>query len=158
MTTPSIIELLPSNILYLEADGSNWAIFIMRFHEAMQAIRRWPYFEGTIPCPSPKNPAKVLDDERKSIEDWEFEDLAMWYLLSQHLPDSVAIRLQSLTIAKARWDCLVSEFTMQSVYVQNNLEKAFFNMACTKGKDVRSFLTALHYKCEELAAVGVRIT
>jgi hypothetical protein len=124
----------------------------------MQVARRWPYFEGTIPCPSPKNPAKVLDDERKAIDDWEFEDLAACYLLSQRLPDSIAIHLQSLTTAKARWDCLVFNFTAQSVYTQNNLKEAFFSMACTKGEDVRAFLTALHCKHEELAAAGVRIT
>ena len=48
----------------------------------MQVARRWPYFEGTIPCPSPKDPVKVSDDERKALDDWKFEDLAMWYLLS----------------------------------------------------------------------------
>jgi len=158
MTTPSTIQQLPSNIPCLEADGSNWAIFIMRFREAMQAIRRWPYFEGTIPCPSPKNPTKVPDDERKNIADWEFEDLAARYLLSQRLPDSIAIRLQSLTTAKSWWDRLIFKFTAQSVYVQNDLEEAFFNMACTKGEDIQVFLTALRCKHEELAAVGVRIT
>ena len=81
MTTPSTIHQLPSNIPCLKADGSNWAIFILHFHKAMQVTQRWPYFEGTIPCPSPKNPNKVPDDERKSIEDWEFEDLTTWYLL-----------------------------------------------------------------------------
>jgi hypothetical protein len=90
MTIPPI-QLLPSNILCLEADGSNWAIFVMHFRKAMQATRRWPYFEGTIPYPSPKNPAKVPDDEWKSIDDWEFEDFAVRYLLSQRLPDSIAI-------------------------------------------------------------------
>ena len=101
MTSPSTIQTLPFNILCLEADGSNWAIFVIHFCEAMQAIWRWPYFEGTIPCPSPKNPAKVPDDERKSVEDWEHEDLAARYLLSQRLPDSIAIRLLPLTTAKA---------------------------------------------------------
>jgi hypothetical protein len=81
MTIPSIHQL-PSNILCLEADGSNWAIFVLHFREAMQVAQRWPYFEGTIPCPSPKDPAKVPNDEKKSIEDWKFEDLAAWYLLS----------------------------------------------------------------------------
>ena len=157
MTIPSIHQL-PSNIPCLEADGSNWAIFVMRFHEAMQVARRWPYFEGTIPCPSPKDPAKVPDDERKALDDWKFEDLAARYLLSQRLPDSVAIRLHSLPTAKARWDHLVIEFTAQSVYAQNDLEEAFFSMACAKGEDVRVFLTSLRYKREELAAAGVRIT
>jgi hypothetical protein len=158
MTSPSTIQTLPSNIPCLEADGSNWAIFVMRFCEAMQAIRRWPYFEGTIPCPSPKDPAKVPDDKQKAIEDWEFEDLTAQYLLSQRLPNSVAIRLHSLPTAKACWDHLVTEFTAQSVYMQNDLKEAFFNMACVKGEDVRVFLTALRYKCEELAAAGVQIT
>jgi len=158
MTTPSTIELLPSNIPHLETDGSNWAIFTMRFQEAMQVTRRWPYFEGTIPCPSPKDPVKVPDDERKALDDWKFEDLAARYLLSQRLPDSIAIRLHSLTTAKARWDHLVFEFTAQSIYAQNDLEEAFFNMACTKGEDIRVFLTALRCKREELAAAGVRIT
>jgi hypothetical protein len=124
----------------------------------MQVAWRWPYFEGTIPCPSPKDPAKVPDDERKAVEDWEFENLAARYLLSQWLPDSIAIRLQSLTTTKARWDRLVFEFTMQSVYAQNDLEEAFFNMRCTKGIDVRTFLTALRYKRKELSATGVWIT
>jgi hypothetical protein len=130
----------------------------MHFHEAMQAIQRWPYFEGTIPCPSPKNPAKVPDNKQKSIDNWEFEDLATRYLLSQRLPDSIMIRLQSFTTAKSQWDCLVFEFTAQSVYAQNNLEEAFFSMACAKGEDVQVFLTSLHYKREELAATGIRIT
>ena len=60
----------------------------------------------------------------------------MCYLLSQHLSDSITICLQSLTTMKAWWDRLVFKFTAQSVYVQNDLEEAFFNMACTKGEDV----------------------
>jgi len=158
MTTPSTIQLLPSNIPCLEADGSNWAIFVMCFREAMQVARRWPYFEGTIPCPSPKDPAKVLDNERKALDDWKFKDLAARYLLLQQLPDSIAIWLHSLTTAKAQWDCLVFKFTTQSVYAQNDLEEAFFSMACAKGEDVRVFLTSLHYKCKELVAAGVQIT
>jgi len=108
----------------------------MRFHEAMQAIRRWPYFEGTIPCPSPKDPAKVPNDKKKSIEDWKFEDLATRYLLLQRLPDSIMIRLHSLTTAKAQWDRLVFEFTAQSIYAQNDLEEAFFSLTCAKEEDI----------------------
>ena len=121
----------------------------------MQVTWRWPYFEGTIPCPSPKDPAKVPDDERKAIDDWEYEDLAAQYLLSQQFPDSIVIQLLAFTTTKACWDCLVFEFTVQSIYVQNDLEEAFFNMCCTKGEDIRSFLTGLHYKREALLAVGV---
>jgi hypothetical protein len=135
MTIPSI-QTLPSNIPSLEADGLNWAIFVLCFCKAMQVARRWPYFEGTIPCPSPKDPVKVLDDKRKALDDWKFEDLAAQYLLSQRLPDSIAIQLHSLTTAKAQWDRLVFKFTAQSIYAQNDLEEAFFNMCCAKGEDI----------------------
>ena len=152
------IEQLPSNIPQLEPDGSNWAIFKGRFCEAMRATRRWPHFDGHSTCPSPRDPRKPMDDEKKEIEKWEHADNAACYLLSQRLPDSVTIRLYALPTAKARWDQLVKEFTAQSVYAQNNLEQAFFDMQCTKGADVRVFLTSLQYKREELAAAGVQIS
>ncbi len=50
------------------------------------------------------------------------------------------------------------EFTVQSVYTQNDLEQVFFDMRCPKGGDVHAFLTALRYKKEELAAAGVTVT
>jgi len=100
----------------------------------------------------------MTDDEKKAVEKWDHEDLAARYLLSQRLPDSIAVRLQVYTTAKTRWDHLVSEFTAQSIYAQNDLEQAFFDMRCAKGVDVRVFLTSLRYKREELAAAGVPIT
>ena len=78
----------------------------------------------------------MTDDEKKAVEKWDHEDLAARYLLSQHLPDSIAVRLQVYTTAKTRWDHLVSEFTAQSIYAQNDLEQAFFDMRCAKGVDV----------------------
>ena len=158
MTTPSTIQLLPSNIPCLEADGSNQAIFVLHFHEVMQVAWHWLYFEGTVPCPSVKDLSKATDAKRKTIEDWKFEDLTAQYLLSQWLHNSIVVQLLSLTTAKAQWDCLVLNFTAQSIYAQNDLKEAFFNRACTKGEDVQVFLTALCYKCEELLAAGVWIT
>ena len=158
MSSPATIKQLPANIPQLEPDGSNWAIFTGRFREAMQATRRWPHFDGTSTCPSPKVTNKPTDDEKKEIEKWEHADNAACYLLSQRLPDSVTIRLYALTTAKARWDHLVKKFTAQSIYAQNDLEQAFFDMQCTKGMDVRVFLTSLRYKREELAAVGVQVS
>ncbi len=42
--------------------------------------------------------------------------------------------------------------------MQNDLEEAFFSLTYTKGEDVQSFLTGLHYKHKELSAMGVQIT
>jgi hypothetical protein len=124
----------------------------------MQAACHWPFFEGTISMPTVKDPSKISKAEKKEIEAWEHNDLAACYLLLQCLPDSVTVRLQAYNTAKQRWDHLVLEFTAQSIYIQNDLEQAFFDMWCPKGGDVHIFLTALHYKKEELAAAGVRVT
>jgi hypothetical protein len=108
--------------------------------------------------PTIRDPSKISEAEKKEIEAWEHNDLAARYLLLQRLPDSVTVRLQAYNTVKQRWDQLVSEFTAQSIYMQNDLKQAFFNMRCPKGGDVRAFLTALRYKKEELAAAGVRVT
>ena len=44
--TPTTIEKLPANILRLEPNGFNWAIFKMCFSNAMKVTRRWAYFTG----------------------------------------------------------------------------------------------------------------
>ena len=67
----------------------------------MQATRRWPYFDGTMSCPTVKDPSKMTDDEKIAVEKWEHDNLAAHYLLSQHLPDLVAVRLQAFTTAKS---------------------------------------------------------
>jgi len=110
MFTPSTIEQLPSNIPYLKADGSNWAIFTMHFHKAMQATQHWPHFDGTFTSPTPGDPNKPIDDKKKEIKKWDHEDTMAHYLLLQHLPNSIAVQLYAYTIAKAYWDCLITEF------------------------------------------------
>jgi hypothetical protein len=152
------IEKLPANIPRLEVNGANWAIFSMRFREAMQATRRWGYFDGSRPRPTPKDPSAPSADEQEELERWEYQDLVARYLLSQRLPDTTAMRLSSYTTAQMRWARVNEEFTAKSVYAQNDLEQAFFEMRCPKDGDVRTFLTSVRYKREELAAAGVRVT
>jgi hypothetical protein len=44
------------------------------------------------------------------------------------------------------------------MYVQNDLEQAFFKMRCPKGGDIHTFLAALHCKKEESTAARVYVT
>jgi hypothetical protein len=46
----------------------------------------------------------------------------------------------------------------KSMYMQNDLESEFFETCCPKVGDICMFLTSLHYKCEELVAMGVHVT
>ena len=89
---------------------------------------------------------------------WDHGDTVARYLLSQCLPGSTTLHLSTYPTAKACWDRLVKKHTAKSVYAQNNLKAAFFEMMCPKGGNVQAFLMDLCYKCEALAATGVRIT
>src|SRR6266571_4246158 len=157
--TPSpSIEQLPANIPRLETDGSNWAIFIVRFREAMKVTRRWGFFDGTNSCPVPKAPLKPTDEETAAAEKWVYDDQVAQYLLSQRLPDSTVVRMGPYSTAALRWERVTDEFTAKSVFAQNDLETAFYDMRCPRGGDVRVFLRSVRYKREELAAAGVYIT
>ena len=139
MSASTPIEQLPANIPCLEPSGINWAIFSMRFREAMKATRRWGYFDGTKSHPEPKDKGNVTDDETEAIEKWDHEDLVARYLLSQHLPDTTAICLSHYKTAKERWEKVNHEFMAKSMYMQKDLEQSFFEMRCAKGADVRCY-------------------
>jgi hypothetical protein len=89
-TSSNAIKQLPSNIPHLKTDGSNWAIFIIWFWEAMQATRRWPYFEGTVFCPTMKDLSKVTEAEKKATEEWEHGDLAACLSLALDSDSSIS--------------------------------------------------------------------
>ena len=159
MSAPSpTIEQLPANIPRLEPNGVNWAIFPMRFQEAMRAMRRWSYFDGSKPFPASKVKDKPTDAETNAIDKWECDDQVACYLLSQRLPGTTAIRVSHYKTVKERWEKVSEEFITKNVYAKNDLEHAFLLMRCPKGGDVWTFLTSLTYKREELAAAGVTIT
>ncbi|KAH9034455.1 hypothetical protein EDB85DRAFT_2144297 [Lactarius pseudohatsudake] len=141
---PSTVELLPANIPRLETDGSNWAVFLMRFCEVMDITNRWGFFDGSTPCPLPKDPMAPTNEEKAEKVKWEHDDKVARYLLSQQLHDTTAR--------------IAQEFTAKSVYAQNDLETAFYDMRCPRGGDVHAFLTGLRFKREELSAAGVVIS
>ncbi len=123
----------------------------------MQVIGQWGYFDGTKACPMPKHANAPTDMERNAIESWAHKDIVACYLLSQCLPNMTALHLFNFPTAKSHWDWLVEKHTAKSVYVQNNLEAAFFDMTCPTGGNIWAFLTDLCYKHEELAAAGMHI-
>jgi hypothetical protein len=157
-TAPTSIEKLPANIPRLEPNGANWAIFKMRFSNAMKVTRRWGYFTGTKPYPNPADPNLVTTEEATAIELWEYEDAVASYLLSQRLPDTMEMHLANCSTTKERWTTVSLNYQAKSAYAQADLQQAFLEMRCAKGADVREFLTSLCYKCEELAAARVEVT
>ena len=72
----------------------------MWFQEAMEANQKWSHFTSTPGCPTPADPNKLMEEEKKAIADWNQDDVVSRYLLSQKLPDSTAVHLKGLTTTK----------------------------------------------------------
>ena len=97
------------------------------------------------------------DLEVEVMERWDSEDQITGYLLIQWLPDLTAMEASQLNTAKERWGMVQKEYTAKSKYMCNDLEQTFLEMCCLKGGNVRTFLTSLKAKRNELTAVGVAI-
>ncbi len=52
VTTTALANSLPSSIPKLDPSGLNWAIFSVRFRDAVEAKGYWGHFDGTVPCPT----------------------------------------------------------------------------------------------------------
>ena len=52
-TVTALADTLPSSIPKLDASGLNWAIFSLRFQDAVEAKGYWGHFDGTTPRPIP---------------------------------------------------------------------------------------------------------
>jgi hypothetical protein len=124
----------------------------------MQVARRWEYFDGTKPRPTSKDPSAPTDVEIEAQELWDHEDVVARYLLSQRLPDLTFMRMSQYQTAQARWTHINDEYTTKSVYAQNKLEEAFFDMRRPEDADVQTYLMSVRNEREELAAAGVQIT
>jgi len=145
-----------AGIPHLEEDGSNWAIFSMRFREAMQAAGRWGHYDGTTPRPSPATvkTRKATAEEDRLTNAMDRDDTVARYLLSSRLPDTTALEVCDLGTAEERWTHVVKEYRATSVYARHDLETAFLEMRCPRGGDFRSFLTDLRFKRQELPPVS----
>jgi hypothetical protein len=152
------IEDLPTDIPHLKPDGTNWTIFSLLFRKAMQAIHEWGYFDGTKPRPTPNDPSALTNAEKEAQKRWNHEDVVARYLLSQRLPDSTFMRISQYQTAQAHWTHVNDEYVTKSVYALDRLEQAFLDMHRLKHANVRTYLTGVRHKREELSAAGVQIT
>ncbi len=154
----TISDPLPTTLPHLEPTGSNWAIFSMRFQEAMEANQKWQHFNGTSARPVPVDDKNPTDVEAKAMAAWDQDETVARYLLSQRLPDSTAVRLKNVTSVKDCWQKVSDEFSVKSQYAEADLLTAFTEMRCPDGGNVREFLGQMRVKREELSAVGITMS
>ena len=168
VTTTSLSDSLPSSIPKLDASGLNWAIFSVRFQDAIEAKGFWSHFDGTGSRPSDA-PTSVTgtdgvttitplsDTEIAAIDKWDKDERSAKSLLTQKIPDSTLMRVHNKRTVKDRWDAIVTEYTEKGAYAQTDLRARFLESKCPDKGNVREFLDNLRVKREELASVGVDI-
>ena len=59
VTTSSLSDTLPSTVPKLDAEGENWAIFYVRFMDAVEAKGFWGHFDGSSPEPDSSDAQKA---------------------------------------------------------------------------------------------------
>ena len=167
-TTTSLSDSLPSSIPKLDASGLNWAIFSVRFQDAIEAKGFWSHFDGTETRPTALpviitgtdgavTTTPPTDTEIAAVDKWDKDERSAKSLLTQKIPDSTLMRVHNKRTVKERWDAIVTEYTEKGAYAQTDLRGRFLESKCPDKGNVREFLDGLRVKREELASVGVDI-
>src|SRR6266850_7283806 len=66
-TSTALSDQLPGSIPRLEPSGMNWAIFSLRFQDAVEAKGFWGHFDGTEAKPMPADTPSISADEHTAI-------------------------------------------------------------------------------------------
>ena len=162
----SLSDSLPSSIPKLDSTGLNWAIFALRFQDAVEAKGFWGHFDGTTPRPVAVAISVTATDgtvttstavDTAAVDQWDKDERSAKSLLTQKIPDSTLMRIHAKQSVKDRWSAIVIEYTEKGAYAQTDLRARFLESKCPDKGNVREFLDNLRVKREELASVGVDI-
>ena len=72
VTTSSLSNTLPSTVPKLDAEGDNWAIFYVRFMDAVEAKGFWSHFDGLLLPPVTTTTSS--DAEKTTLAQWEKDE------------------------------------------------------------------------------------
>jgi len=171
ITTTSLANTLPSSVLKLDASALNWAVFSLRFQDAIEAKGYWGHFDGTSKRPSvpkledlpattadaPAPAAPSAEDLAAAISQWDKDEQSAKLLLTQKIPDSALMRIRNKKSVKEQWDAIITEYTKKGAFTQTDLRTRFLESKCPDKGNLRQFLDKLRMKWEELVTVGVDI-
>ena len=156
VTTTSLSDSLPSSIPKLDSTGLTWAIFSIRFQDAIEAKGFWGHFDGSTPRPTAATTTPT-DVEKAAMSQWDKDERSAKSLLTQRIPDSTLMHIHTKRSVMEQWDAIVTEYMDKGAYAQTDLHAHFLESRCPDKGNVQEFLNTLHTKQEELASVGVEI-
>jgi hypothetical protein len=103
------LHTLSSTVPMLDASGCNWAIFVFRFQDAMEAKGFWDHFDGSASRPIAAN-ATPTATETFAMGQWDKDEHLARSLLTQKLPDSTVVLVHGKKTVRERWEAVVREF------------------------------------------------
>ena len=159
ITTTLLSDSLPSSIPKLDASGLNWAIFSVRFQDAIEAKGFWSHFDGTGSRPSADSVSTTDADGKvtvsppsetdlAAVDKWDKDEHSAKSLLTQKILDSTLMRVHTKRTVKERWEAIVAEYTEKGAYAQTDLRGRFLESKCPDKGNVREFLDGLRVKRE----------
>jgi hypothetical protein len=154
IVTASLSDTLPSTVPLLDASGSNWAIFVFRFQDAVEAKGFWDHFDGSSSRPIAAN-ATPMAAETVAMAQWDKDERSARSLLTQKLPDSTVVLVHGKKTVRERWEAVVREFSRKSAYAQADLRAKFMGTQCPERGNPREFLEGLWMMKEEMVQAGV---
>jgi len=157
ITTAALSDALPSSVPKLDASGSNWAIFVFCFQDAVEAKGFWGHLDRTVSRPIAADPSAPTTTETVAIAQWDKDERSAKSLLTQKLPDSTVVMVHGKVTVRERWEAVVKEFSKKSAYAQADMRAKFMAMRCPEKGNPREFLEGLRVKKEELAQAGVEV-
>ena len=156
----------------LLSNGANWVTFKRRMVvdiEARAGLIR--HLEGRAPYPKPPAPLKAkpsqqeqdeytekLEKHEDAMDLWRLRDATVKRQIMHNIPDTVLIRIQSLTTAAEMWEALRKEFEGRTAFVQDDLRYKIQTTRCGEHDNVRQHTDKMRYMLEELAGMGATIT
>src|ERR1700678_917768 len=111
VTTSSLSDTLPSTVPKLDAEGDNWAIFLVCFMDAVEAKGFWGHFDGTSPPPETTSASSAADIAMKT--QWEKDKRLAKTLSTQKLLDSTVMEIHTKKTVRERWEAVVKEYTVK---------------------------------------------
>jgi len=91
IATASLSDVLLSTVPKLNASGSNWAIFVFCFEDAIEAKGFWGHFDGTVSRLVPADVAVPMTTKVAAIAQWDKDKRSAKSLLTQKLPDLTVV-------------------------------------------------------------------
>jgi len=119
VTTTLLSDALLSSVPQLEANGTNWAIFLVRFHDAVEVKGYWGHFDGTTPVLTLSTPPTTKETTAKT--QWEKDEQSAKSLLNQKLSDLTLMKIHMKATVQERWNTVVKEYTEKGAYAQTDM-------------------------------------